>query len=105
MSTERETQQRIDQFAEMLRLVANGLGSGVLSDPTQADAAVSKLNSYLEAWHASENRATPPPDLGLGQLAGIGPDAARELGDTRIPHGVKPYDDEVSPSRITATGD
>src|SRR3954452_5566097 len=105
MATEREYQKRLDQFAASLRILADQLGSGVISDPTQADWAVNSVDKMLESWREEDAGVPPPPDLGLAQLAGVGPDAARELGDTRMPQGVRPYDDEVQSERIIAAGD
>src|SRR3954470_898021 len=105
MATEREYQQRLDQFATLLRTVAQNLGSATITDPTLADTLVRDIESQLQAWEAMDTAVPPPPDLGLAQLTGIGPEAADELGDTRIPQGVKPYDDEVSSEHIIAVGD
>ena len=105
MATEREYQQRIDQFATLLRDVAQQLGSTTIGDPTIADTLVRQVDAYEQAWQAFDNAAPPPPDLGLAQLTGVGPDAAQEFGDTRIPQGVKPYDEEVSSEHIIAVAD
>jgi hypothetical protein len=105
MATEREYQQRLDQFAALLRTVAEQLGSAPINDPTVADALVRDLDAQLAAWEAQDGATVPPPDLGLAQLTGVGPEAAPLLGDTRIPQGVRPYDDEVSSERIIAVGD
>jgi len=40
MATEREYQQRLDQFSTLLRSVAERLGSATISDPTIADTLV-----------------------------------------------------------------
>src|SRR3954463_12768545 len=105
MATEREYQQRLDQFATLLRTVAQNLGSATITDPTLADTLVRDVEAQLQAWEAMDNAVPAPPDLGLAQLTGIGPDAARDFGDTRIPQGVKPYDDEVASEHIIAVGD
>jgi hypothetical protein len=105
MATEREYQQRLDQFATLLRSLAEGLGSATISDPTIADSLVRDVDAQLTAWAADDSAQAPPPDLGLAQLAGVGPDAAAEFGQTRIPQGVKAYDDEVSSEHIVAVGD
>jgi hypothetical protein len=38
-------------------------------------------------------------------LAGVGPDAARDFGTTRIPQGVEAYDETITSERIIAVGD
>jgi hypothetical protein len=41
----------------------------------------------------------------LAALAGVGPDAAKDFGVTRIPQGVEPYDETITAERIMAVGD
>lgn len=105
MATEREYQQRLDQFATLLRTVAEQLGSATVSDPTIADTLIRDIDAQMAAWEGADRAVAPPPDLGVAQLTGVGPYAAPLLGDTRIPQGVKAYDDEVSSERIIAVGD
>src|SRR5919202_2654252 len=105
MATERVYQDTIDKYAAALRILADHLGSGVISDPTQADAAVRRIEQLVDSWRARDTAPPAPPDLGLAELAGVGPEAAQDLGDTRMPQGVKPYDDEVQSERIIAAGD
>src|ERR1700723_1689570 len=38
-------------------------------------------------------------------MGGVGPEAASELGTTRIPAGVEPYDETITSERIMAVGD
>ena len=59
----------------------------------------------LQSVVDTDSKTPPPPDKGLSQLAGIGPQAATELGETRIPPGVEPYDETISSERIIAVGD
>jgi hypothetical protein len=105
MATEREYQQRLGQFSALLQTIADRLGSSLISDPTLADSLVGQVESQLQAWEQADQAGPAPPDHGLGQLAGVGPDAAQDLGDTRIPQGVKPYDDQIAAERIIAVGD
>jgi hypothetical protein len=105
MASEREYQQRLGQFAALMSTIAERLGSGVISDPTQADELVGEIEQQLQRWETADGATPPPPDLGLARLVGIGPEATRDLGDTRMPQGVKPYDDQVSSERIVSVGD
>src|SRR5690349_2411035 len=102
MATEREYQQRLDQFAALLKTLSDQLGSGLVSDPTQADELVQQIDAQVGAWEASDDATPPPPDGGLSRLAGVGPDAAPDLGDARIPQGVKAYDEQIPSERIVA---
>lgn len=105
MATEREYQQRLGQFAALLQTIADNLGSSLIADPTLADNLVGQIETQLRGWEQADQATPPPPDGGLAQLAGVGPDASTDLGDTRIPQGVKPYDDQVASERIIAVGD
>src|SRR3989442_14702166 len=105
MASEREYQQRLGQFAALLRTVSDRLGSGVIADPTQADELVREVDDQPSRWETADSGIQPPADLGLATLAGVGPDAARDLGDARMPQGVRPYDDQVSSERLVAVGD
>src|SRR5581483_5370220 len=44
-------------------------------------------------------------DKGLAALVGVGPEAAKEFGTTRVPPGVEVYDDTITSERIIAVGD
>jgi hypothetical protein len=105
MASEGEYQQRLDQFGVLLQTIAGRLGSGPISDPTQMDDLSRQINGMLTAWEAADKSAPQPPDGGLAELAGVGPQAADHLSETRIPQGVLPYDDEVSSERVVAAGD
>jgi hypothetical protein len=105
MATEREYEQRLGQFAALLQTIADRLGSSLIADPTLSDNLVGQIETQLSAWEQADQSSPGPPDGGLGQLAGVGPDASQDLGDTRIPQGVKPYDDQIAAERILAVGD
>src|SRR5581483_6275221 len=44
-------------------------------------------------------------DKGLAALVGVGPEAAKEFGTTRVPPGVEAYDETITSERIIAVGD
>jgi hypothetical protein len=105
MASERDYDQRLGQFAALLQTISDRLGSSLIADPTLQDELVGQIESQLQAWEATDASAPPPPDGGLGQLAGVGPDSAQDMGDTRMVQGVTPYDDQVAAERIIAVGD
>ena len=105
MASEREYDQRLSQFAALLQTIADRLGSGLIADPTLQDELVGQIESQLQGWEAADATAPPPPDGGLGQLAGVGPDSAQDMGDSRMVQGVTPYDDQVAAERLIAVGD
>jgi hypothetical protein len=105
MATEHEIQRRLGQFSALLRSVTDQLGSATTERPEIAQALIDRIDRELREWEAQDAATPPPPDLGLGKLAGVGPEATHDLGETRLPQGVQPYDDQVSAERIIGVGD
>ena len=105
MATEREYQSLQDRIAALRQTMMSRLSADLIQNPQLADAITKQIDDMLAAVIEADVRATPPADKGLAQLAGIGDEAARELGETRIPQGVQPYDETVTSERIIAVGD
>lgn len=105
MPTSQNYQQTQDRFAELLRRLTDYLSSNLVQNPALADVVSSQVEDALRAVDEEEAKAQAPPDRGLAELAGVGPGAATELGKTRIPLGVEPYDETVVSERIVAVGD
>jgi hypothetical protein len=78
---------------------------GLIGDPKRAEVLTSWLDAQIQALDDADAHIPVPPDAGLGELAGVGPDAADNLGQTRIPVGVEGYDDTVASERIQAMAD
>jgi hypothetical protein len=89
----------------LLQLLAERLGGDISQLPPTADEVIRQVERLLQGVVDAEKQATPPPDKGLAQLVGVGPEAADELGRTRLPVGVTPYDETVASERIIAVGD
>src|SRR5207244_10336797 len=70
-----------------------------------ADALVKQVDDLLAGAVEADAKIPPPPDKGLAELVGVGPEAAKDFGQTRIPQGVQPYDETVTSERIIAVGD
>jgi hypothetical protein len=105
-NTEQGIQDLLDRVAALHgTVVRERLAADIAERPALADALVKQLNELLEAVISADNSATPPPDKGLAQLVGIGPDAATALGATRVPHGVAAYDETVASERLIAVAD
>ncbi len=104
MPTQREYQQIYDQIAALREFMVEEAGDAA-RDPAFADALTRKLDAMLEAIVADDIAAPPPPDSGFANLIGLGNNAAKELGDTRIPQRVEQYDEAVTSERIIAVGD
>jgi hypothetical protein len=105
MATEKEYQSLFDRVAALREQVANNLSADLVSNPQLADALTKQIDDLLQGVVVSDNNQPLPPDKGLSALAGIGPTASADLGDTRIPQGVTAYDDSITSERIVAVGD
>jgi len=105
MPTEKEYQSLLDRVAALRETLASRLASGIYQDPRLADALVKEIDDQLDAVLRGYQKAAPPPDKGLAQLVGLGPDAATALGVTRVAPSVEPYDETVVSERIIAIGD
>jgi hypothetical protein len=105
MATERDYQSLYDRVAALREQVASRLSADLTANPQLADAITKQIDDLLAGAVAADAKAPAPPDRGLAALAGVGPDASKELGATRIPPGVEPYDETITSERIIAVGD
>jgi hypothetical protein len=105
MAKESDYQALLDRIAALQETVTDQHAADLIANPQLADALMDKIDDMLEAVVGADQKAKPPPDQGLAQLAGVGPEAAAQFGDTRIPQGVEPYDEQVQSERIIAVGD
>jgi hypothetical protein len=105
MATEKEYQGLYDRIAALREQVANRLSSDLIANPQLADALTKQIDDMLASVVDADSKIPPPADKGLSALAGVGPDAAKDLGVTRIPQGVEAYDETITSERIVAVGD
>jgi hypothetical protein len=98
-------QELLDRIAALRQTLADQLASDLIQNPQLADALNEEIDQLLASVVEAEQKAPPPPDKGLAQLIGIGPEAADDLDKTRIPHGIAQYDDTVTSERIIAVAD
>src|SRR6266849_7599417 len=105
MATEKEYQGLYDRIAALREQVTSKLSADLISNPQLADALTKQIDDMLASVVDADAKTTPPPDKGLAQLAGIGPEATAQFSDTRIPPGVIAYDDTITSERIMAVGD
>ena len=78
---------------------------GLIGDPKRAEALTSWLDDQIQALDDADASIPASPDAGIAELVGVGPEAADNLGQTRIPVGVEGYDDTVASERIQAMAD
>src|SRR3954447_25993683 len=102
---EQEYQALYDRIAALRETAANRLDAELIQNPQAGELLTKQIDDLLASIVNADLAATPPPDKGLAQLAGIGPEATDQLGNTRIPQGVAPYDEAVTSERIIAVGD
>jgi len=105
MANEKDYQQLLDRLAALRETMVDQLSADLISNPTLADALNKQIDDMQQTIVDADEKAQPPPDQGLGQLAGVGPDAASHVGQTRIPEGIEPYDENVASERMIAVGD
>jgi hypothetical protein len=105
MATQRDYQSLFDRVAALREQVANNLSADLVSNPQLADALTKQIDDLLASVVTADGGTPPPPDAGLSALAGVGPSASSDFGDTRVPPGVTAYDDTITSERIMAVGD
>jgi hypothetical protein len=103
--TEHDSQELYDRIAALRQTVTSRHAADLTSNTPLAEALIARIDQLLASVVEADMKAKPPPDKGLAQLAGVGPEAAAELGVTRLPAGVEPYDETVTSERIIAVGD
>jgi hypothetical protein len=105
MATARDYQNLYDRMAALRETLTSRLAADLVQNPQLADVLIKQIDELLASVVTADAQAPPPPDKGLAELIGIGPEAATELGKTRIPPGVEAYDETVASERIIAVGD
>lgn len=104
-TTHQDQQSQQDRTAALLETLASRLGDRLISNPQLADEIIRQVEQLVGGVAAADAAVAPPPDKGLAELVGVGPEAAQRLGITRLPPGVEPYDDTVTSERVIAVGD
>jgi hypothetical protein len=105
MATEREYQELLDRIGALREQVTDVHASDLITNPPLADALMKNIGDLFNAAVTDDQRMPPPADQGLAQLAGIGPEAAQRLGQTRLPQGVEPYDEQLASERLIGVAD
>src|SRR6516162_8735385 len=105
MATEKDYQSLYDRIAALREQVASRLSADLIANPQLADALTKQIDDMLASVVDADSKLPAPPDKGLAALAGVGPEAAKDFGVTRIPPGVEPYDETITSERIMAVGD
>jgi hypothetical protein len=105
MLSERDYQALIDRMQALRNQVAERLSGSLVSNPALAEEINRQLDDLVQAARDADAAGPMPPDRGLAELVGVGPDAAKKFGDVKIPQGVVEYDENVNSERVVAVGD
>jgi hypothetical protein len=105
MAITQDYQNLLDRVAALRETMTGRLSSDLIQNPQLAEAIVQQIDDLYSAVVQNDLQRPLPPDKGLAQLVGLGPEAARKLGDTLLPQQVEPYDETVTSERIIAVGD
>jgi hypothetical protein len=103
--TEAQYEALFERIAALRETVAKRQAGDLTQNPALADALVAQVDSLLQTVLDADRVASVPPDKGLAELVGVGPEAAERLGQTRLPAAVEPYDETVTSERIIAIAD
>ena len=105
MAREQDYQNVLDRIAALRETVTDRLAPELIQNPQLADVITKQIDDMFQSVVDADARVPPPPDKGLAELIGLGPEAATQFGTTRIPQGVEPYDETVTSERIIAVAD
>ena len=105
MAKESDYQQMLDRLGALRDTVADRLSGDLITNPGLADVFKKQIDDMQQALADADAAAPLPPDKGLAELVGVGPGAADQFGKIRIPHGVEPYDEQITSERLVAVGD
>src|SRR5688500_9182083 len=96
MATEQQYQDALDRLAALLGTTVSNLAGALAANPKLAEDLIRQLGDMTDVVVQQDKAKPIPPDRGVASLAGIGPDAAGDLGVTRMPTGVESYDETVA---------
>src|ERR1700752_3206774 len=105
MANEYDYQSLMDRVAALREAMAQRFGGDLVGNTALGDALKQQVDDILAAVVKQDMEGKLPPDKGLSQLIGVGPDAADKFERTRIPQGVEPYDEQITSERLVAVGD
>ena len=105
MLSEKDYQDRLDRVQALREQVAQRLSGSLVSNPALAEELNRQIDALVDAAAAADSAAAGPPDGGLAELVGVGPDASPDFGTVKVPQGVSPYDESINSERIVAVGD
>jgi hypothetical protein len=103
--SEKDYQDRLDRVQALREQVTQRLSGSLVSNPALAEELNRQIDALIDAAAAADSAVAGPPDGGLAELVGVGPDASPDFGTVKVPQGVSPYDESINSERIVAVGD
>jgi hypothetical protein len=103
--SEKDYQDRLDRIQALREQVAQRLSGSLVSNPALAEELNRQIDELVDAATTADSQVAGPPDGGLAQMVGLGPDAAKHFGSVQMSQGVTPYDENINSQRIVAVGD
>ena len=105
MLSEKDYQDRLDRIQALRDQLAERLSGSLVSNPALAEELNRQIDALVEEAVDADGKAPRPPDGGLAQLVGVGPDAAAQFGAVQMSQGIVAYDENINSERIVAVGD
>jgi hypothetical protein len=104
MATIQEYQELHNLTAAFRAALVHQKAAELIENPPLAEALLRQVDEFLNAWEKAEALKPQPPDGGLAQLIGLGPEAASEIGGIPVAARPEEYDETVTSERIHAVG-
>jgi hypothetical protein len=105
MATNEDIQKQEKFFAKFREEMLEVLAPHLIGRPELADQFLRRIEQMEARVDKPKAGDKAPPDGGLAQLIGLGPDAASRPEKAIQPKGVEEYDDTVTAERILAVAD
>ena len=104
-TSDSDYEDMIGGLAKLRETLVQQNASQLIQDPRQAEAINQRIDDLMAAFDQAQRLKPGPPDGGLADLIGLGPDVSTGLGGARLPAPVSVYDEVITPERINAVAD
>lgn len=105
MPNKKDYNELFGKLAALRATIIDQNADDLVEHPSRAEALTRAIDEIMEQVIQQRANEPPPPDGGLSELIGIGPNAADDFDEVHIPHVVKTFDEKVSSERVLAVAD
>ena len=105
MPNKKDYNELFGKLAALRSTIIDQNADDLVEHPSRAEALTRAIDEIMEQVIQQRANEPPPPDGGLSELIGIGPNAADDFDEVHIPHVVKTFDEKVSSERVLAVAD